>query len=255
MKKSKKNKELYYQKKAYYKKDKFFIVLIILFILLVVNVSFFYIEHMEKESARKKELEKQEELIKKKDRIEKIKYGDIIFLGDSITDYYDLNKYYNFPIVNSGVSGWTTDDVLNHLDEKVFQYNPKKLVLLIGTNDINRDKDSVYITSNIEKIVEKIKEKRPKVTIYIESLYPINHTDSAKINQQMVGKRTNKVIMEINKKLKKYCNLNHIKYIDMYSILIDKSGNLNLEYTKEGLHMSEEGYKVITKRILKDIDL
>ena len=255
MKRLKKNKELYYQKKAYYKKDKFFIVLIILFTLLVVNILFIYVQYERKQNETEKELKKQEELIKKRDRIERIKYGDIIFLGDSLTDCYDLNKYYNFPIVNSGVSGWTTDDILNHLNEKVFQYNPKKLVLLIGTNDINRDKDSNYITSNIEKIVKKIKEKRPKVTIYVESLYPINHTASEKINQQTVGKRTNQTIMEINKKLRKYCSVNNIKYIDMYPILIDKKGNLRLEYTKEGLHINEKGYQVITKRILKNIEL
>lgn len=255
MKRLKKDKELYYQKKAYYKKDKFFIVLIILFTLLVVNISFIYVQYERKQNETKKVLKKQEELIKKRNRIAKIKYGDIIFLGDSLTDYYDLNKYYNFPIVNSGVSGWTTDDILNHLNEKVFQYNPKKLVLLIGTNDINCDRDPSYIISNIKKIVKNIKEKKPKVTIYIESLYPINHTTSEKINQQMVGKRTNQTIMEINKKLRKYCSVNNIKYIDMYPTLIDKNGNLRLEYTKEGLHINEKGYQVITKRILKNIEL
>ncbi len=61
--------------------------------------------------------------------------------------------------------------------------------------------------------------------------------------------------MEINKKLRKYCSVNNIKYIDMYPILIDKNGNLRLEYTKEGLHINEKGYQVITKRILKNIEL
>lgn len=255
MKKEKKNKKLYYQKKAYYKKDKFFIVLVILFTLLVVNISFIYVEYSGKQREIEKELKKQEELIKKRDRIEKIKYGDIIFLGDSLTDYYDLNKYYNFPIVNSGVSGWTTDDIINHLDEKVFQYNPKKLVLLIGTNDINRDKDSNYIVNNIKKIVEKVKEKRPKVTIYIESLYPINNTTSEKINHQMVGKRTNEIIIEINRKIQKYCQNKNIEYINIYSHLLDKKKNLDLRYTKEGLHINEKGYEIITTNIKKIIKI
>ena len=39
----------------------------------------------------------------------------------------------------------------------------------------------------------------------------------------------------------------------MYDKLIDKDGNLKLEYTNEGLHISDEGYKVITKVIKKYI--
>ena len=37
----------------------------------------------------------------------------------------------------------------------------------------------------------------------------------------------------------------------MYSLLEDKDGNLKLEYTNEGLHMSDEGYEVITKELKK----
>ena len=40
--------------------------------------------------------------------------------------------------------------------------------------------------------------------------------------------------------------------LDDYT-LTDKDGNLKLDYTKEGLHMSDEGYKVVTKKLKKYI--
>ena len=47
------------------------------------------------------------------------------------------------------------------------------------------------------------------------------------------------------------CKDNNIEYINLYDELVDKDGNLNIDYTKDGLHMSEEGYEVITKKLKK----
>ena len=165
-----KKKKLYQKKKAYYRKDKFFIVLVVLVLLLLINNIFLYRNTLLKEQEKTKLAQKQDWLIKKKERMKSLKEGDIVFLGDSITEMYDLAKYYSFPVINSGVSGWTTDDILNHLEEKVLKYHPKIVILLIGTNDINQDKDATYIAENIEKIVDEIKKDNSKVKIYIDIL-------------------------------------------------------------------------------------
>ena len=67
-------------------------------------------------------------------------YTNYLFLGDSITDFYDLDKYYEgLPVVNSGISGNTTEDILNDMKNRVYNYNPSKVFLLIGTNDLIHD--------------------------------------------------------------------------------------------------------------------
>ena len=145
---------------------------------------------------------------------------NIVFLGDSITDYYDLDKYYsNYNVVNSGIAGNTTRDILGDMKNRVYKYNPSKVFLLIGTN--------------------------------VESIYPINDTDDNKINKKLVSIRNNEIIKKYNKKIKKYCDNNSITYINMYDELKDTNDNLKLEYTKEGLHISDSGYVVITKEIKK----
>ena len=70
----------------------------------------------------------------------------------------------------------------------------------------------------------------------------------------MVKGRKNSDIKEINKSLEKYCKKNKYTYINMYDELVDKNGNLKLEYTKEGLHMSDDGYKIITKKLKKYVE-
>lgn len=177
---------------------------------------------------------------------------NFVFLGDSITDFYPLEEFFDdLPVINSGISGNSTDDILNELNDRVIRYNPTKVFLLIGTNDIEYGKKNDEIISNIKIIVKNILKKRPNTKIYIESVYPINNSDDDKIDHGMVGKRDNKTIINLNKKIKKYCEKNDYTYINMYDELLDKDGNLDLKYTKEGLHMSNLGYVKITKVLYK----
>lgn len=177
-----------------------------------------------------------------------------LFLGDSITEYYDLDKYYpDLPVVNSGIAGDTTEDILNDMEGRVYQYNPSKIFLLIGTNDLQEDKTVDEVFNNIKKIIELIEENRPNATIYLESIYPVNESDNKKIKGDVVDKRNNKDIKEINKKLKKYAAKNNITYIDLYDTLKDSSDNLALDYTTEGLHISQDGYEEVTKVLKKYI--
>ena len=177
-----------------------------------------------------------------------------LFLGDSITDFYDLDKYYkDLPVVNSGISGNRTTDILNDMKNRVYRYNPSKVFLLIGVNDYLDDKSDDEIVNNIKKIIELIMENRPYAKIYLESIYPVNKTDNDKISLSMVSSRDNERIVQTNKKLKQYCDEKKITYIDLYSKLADDEGNLKLDYTKEGLHLSDEGYKVVTEEISKYI--
>lgn len=178
---------------------------------------------------------------------------NIVFLGDSITHQYDLEKYYgdDLSIVNSGEDGHRTIDVLKNIKKRVYDYNPSKIFILLGTNDIIDGKSETEIVDSIKNIIEKIKEKREKCKIYLESIYPINDTDDKKVNHDMVHDRTNDFIKKTNKKLQEYASKNNITYINMYDKLTDEEGNLNLEYTKEGLHISDKGYEIITKEIKK----
>ena len=198
---------------------------------------------------------KQNELLSKNvsDLQEKNKnYTNYLFLGDSITDFYDLDKYFNdYKVVNSGISGNQTSDIYKDIKKRAYVYNPSTILLLIGTNDLEHDVSNEDIIKNIKNIIKSLNENLPNATVYLESIYPINNEKDSKINHSSVGKRKNKDIVLINSELKQYCNDKNCTYLDMYSLLEDKDGNLKLEYTKEGLHMSDEGYEVITKELKK----
>ena len=99
---------------------------------------------------------------------EVVKKDKIIFLGDSITHRYDLKKYYdNKNIINQGIEGNTTENVLERLQTGVYDYNVKKVILLIGTNDIGDQEDPI---ENIKLIINKIKSHDNSIEIIVESI-------------------------------------------------------------------------------------
>lgn len=198
----------------------------------------------------------EQEIIKINSRLERLErytYNkeSIVFLGDSITSRYDLNKYFpNYNVYNSGIAGNMTKDILENMENRIFAYNPTKVFILIGTNDlVYSGLDNDGIKNNIEEIINKIYEKNSNTKIYLESIYPVNNS----LNKEIVETRTNDNIKDLNNKIEKICN-NKCTYINMYDNLTDKNGNMKRIYTVDGLHLNKIGYKVITNKLIKYLD-
>lgn len=228
-------KTIIVEKKVYPKK---IIGSLVFFLLLSVG---FFIYHFAVFDHNKVKVEIHENIVEKE-----VVPENIVFLGDSITAFYDLEKsYQNYHVVNSGISGNTTSDILSNMTDRVYRYNPSKIFLMIGTNDLLKEKSSEEIFSNIKNIIENIKENRPKAQLYVESIYPVNRN----IEDNSVQNRQNEDIKKINDLLYQYCEDQKIVYINMYELLEDEDGNLKENYTKDGLHLSEDGYEVVTKEL------
>jgi len=176
---------------------------------------------------------------------------NIVFVGDSLIFVYDLDKYYvDRKTVNSGVNSDTTDGILDNMEDRIFKYNPSKVIILIGTNDLGKGRSIEKISFNLENIVVDIKKNRKLSEIYVVSLLPINNdSNEDKIDLDMVSIRTNSNIKKVNKEYKKICDRQKVNYIDVYDKLLDEDGNLDIDYTVEGLHLTSEGYKILTSSI------
>lgn len=208
-----------------------------------------------KKSEPKEEQKSEQDILNEKRKNMNFKGENIVFFGDSITDYYDLEKYYgDLPVVNSGIAGNQTKDLLNDMENRVIRYNPTKVFLLVGTNDIAfTDLSDDEIANKIEEIADYITKERKNAKIYIESIYPISKEDSKIVSSVMVDVRDNGRIKSINEKVKDKCNEKGYTYIDMYNLLVNDDDNLNLDYTVDGLHMSDKGYELITETLKKYI--
>ena len=87
---------------------------------------------------------------------------DIAFIGDSLTDGYDVERYYpEYKVENRGIGGDTTYGLLARLDVSVYQLKPKVIVMLIGANNFDTMLD------DYEQIIIGIKENLPETKLVI----------------------------------------------------------------------------------------
>ena len=172
-----------------------------------------------------------------------------VFFGDSITERYNIDKFYeNDDYINQGSGGETSSDLLKRMKKSIYDYNPERVILLIGINDLNRDKEVDEVHDNIEEIVTKILNYNISIKVDVISVLPVNRNFKGRD-----GLASNKTIKELNTKLEKLCSDLDVNYIDAFSSMTDKEGSLKEEYTDDGLHLSDKGYQHLTSVINKAI--
>ncbi|MBO4888632.1 MAG: hypothetical protein J5589_10020 [Firmicutes bacterium] len=169
--------------------------------------------------------------------------GQLVFAGDSITDFYPLDKFYpGRTVYNRGISGDATFHLLGRLDG-IYALKPEKIVLLIGVNDFLNEKRPVgTVVCDYERILRAFRENLPDTKVVCESVYPTFSDDRSAIADRAED------IKELNRQIELLALQYGYVYADVYSALTDGvSDNADPALTKDGIHPNEEGYRVITE--------
>jgi lysophospholipase L1-like esterase len=169
----------------------------------------------------------------------------VVFLGDSITDYWKLADYFpGKPYINRGIDGQTTPQMLVRFRQDVIDLRPTVLVVLAGTNDVagvtgsSRDEN---IDANYASMAELARAHH--IRVVFASLLPVNnYTDDAK---ESFALRPRERILALNSWLKNYCVKNGLIYLDYFSAMVDDKGMLKRALSDEGLHPNAFGYRVM----------
>ncbi len=169
----------------------------------------------------------------------------VVFLGDSITDYWKLSDYFaDKHYINRGIDGQTTPQMLVRFRQDVIDLRPGVLVVLAGTNDVagvtgpasNQD-----IEANYASMAELARLHH--IRVVFASLLPVNnYSEDAK---ESFALRPRERILALNAWLKDYCAKNGLVYLDYFSAMVDEKGMLKRELSDEGLHPNASGYKVM----------
>ena len=169
----------------------------------------------------------------------------VVFLGDSITDYWKLEKYFpGRPYINRGIDGQSTPEMLVRFRQDVIDLHPAVLVVLAGTNDIagvtgpTRNED---LEANYADMAELAKVHH--IRVIFASLLPVNnYTAEAK---ESFALRPRARLLAVNDWLKDYCAKNGLIYLDYTSALADDKRMLRRELSDDGLHPNDAGYKIM----------
>jgi lysophospholipase L1-like esterase len=124
------------------------------------------------------------------------------------------------------------------------------LIFIIGTNDLAHDIKPEFISDNVEQMINKTREMVQGINIILLAVLPVNEMMKDITSRLVVGIRKNSAINTLNDLLKMMAEKTNTVFIDITRQLSTEDGQLNLDYTFDGLHPNAEGYKIITRSIL-----
>lgn len=204
--------------------------------------------------------EEKQKTLKRYKMLNKIaRKGKILFTGSSLMEQFPLNEMLmtnniRLTAYNRGIGGFTTDDMLAHMEEMVFGTEPSIIFINIGTNDIgSKGYKLEHLITNYEKIIHQIQERLENVTIYMIAYYPINDSPEVAVLdwvKNVLKTRSIENITKANNAVKALAKKNGCHYIDLNNELTDHSGRLKKEFCVEGIHMYPNGYQVVFNNLL-----
>jgi len=159
----------------------------------------------------------------------------LILLGDSITEAFPTEKLSDeYNIINKGVYGDNTSGVLSRLNKDVISHYPDVIYILIGTNDLARERTDEEIIKTLHLIIDKLTSSLILAEIYLTSILPTLD----------IANRPNARIDELNQKIKLLSDRFGIQYFNLADDFKDDQGKMKKELTEDGLHLSNEGYQL-----------
>ena len=199
---------------------------------------------------------------------EKLRAVKLLFVGDSITDFWLLddipwakgqkcgrkiwNESFSQPGsenfgLDLGISGDRTEHALYRLLPRseggagnidAPELQPEFIILMIGINNLSDAEplvDSMF--EGIRAVVVALHERKPKSRIILQSLLPI--PDEAKDRN---------VVRPVNRRLVMLAEsqpfAGFVSFLDLYPAFVDASGKEIVRYFNDGTHPSEDGYRV-----------
>jgi lysophospholipase L1-like esterase len=183
-----------------------------------------------------------------------LQWQHVVLLGDSITEGFDVTTY--FPgrrILNRGIgadvigNNLPADDprgVLQRLDCSVFDCAATDLFILIGINDLNAGRSLDSMEEGYRELLKRIRAKRPDLRIVVQSLLPTRG----------VHAKQNASVLQFNERLKKLAPLYGCSFLDLHSLLRDSEGQLQAEFTADGLHLTAPAYRIWRQQVLTTLN-
>ncbi|MFD1673725.1 GDSL-type esterase/lipase family protein [Alicyclobacillus fodiniaquatilis] len=192
------------------------------------------------------------------------KKGQILFVGSSLMEQFPIHEMQHTLaleriIYNRGIGGFVTADLLQHMEVCIFELEPTKMFINIGTNDIasaDGDYSLSRLVSNYDNILTQISGRLSNCKVYVMAYYPVNaDADFPGIDvaqkSLLFKTRTNSAIREANEAIEELALQHGCEFIDVNEGLFDEQGNLRAEYSVDGIHMWANGYAVILGNLLK----
>ncbi len=175
--------------------------------------------------------------------------GGIVFAGSSLMEQFPIECFARedgISVLNRGISGYVTKELLENLDICILDLAPSRLFINIGTNDLSQMECSPeLLMERYAEILRRIRDALPKAEIFVMAYYPVNPDVASGGMREVLRVRSNDKISCANALLPALCTRFGARFIDVNAPLMDALGRLKAEYTTEGMHINEQGYRAV----------
>ena len=182
--------------------------------------------------------------------------GQIVFAGSSLMEMFPIGKLLSehndqTVIYNRGIGGFVSRELLDAMDVCILALKPARLFINIGTNDLSDSNMPISrLMENYDRILTAVETRLPRTEIYLMAYYPVNYEAAVEGLKECLKIRNNEKIAAANAEVQKLAERHGQKYIDVNANLKDDQGRLKAEYTIEGMHINEDGYRSIYPELM-----
>ncbi len=165
----------------------------------------------------------------------------IVFTGSSSIRFWTdvQQRFPNYHIINSGFGGSQTSDLLYHVDKLILRYQPKKVFIYEGDNDISSKKRPKEIIKTTQEVLARIQAELPATDIVLISAKP------SISRWKWRGK-----YRRLNKRFLKLANDNpRVQFANVWDIMLNGNKVDKTLFISDGLHMNPSGYDLWYQQI------
>ncbi|TDS16994.1 lysophospholipase L1-like esterase [Maribacter caenipelagi] len=160
----------------------------------------------------------------------------IVFTGSSSVRLWKKleQEFPNHQIVNSGFGGSQASDLLLFTDELILSYNPKKVFIYEGDNDLWAKKRPTDVLDTTAEIIRRIKSKNPATEVILIAAKP-------SISRWKIRGKYKR----LNRKMERFTkNDPQLYYVDVWKPMLNKRKLKTDIFIEDGLHMNQKGYDI-----------
>ncbi|XCN73535.1 MAG: GDSL-type esterase/lipase family protein [Candidatus Electrothrix aestuarii] len=176
----------------------------------------------------------------------------LVFFGDSRIEQWTQPKIAGYEILNRGIGGQTSTQILMRYDAHVRPLAPDILLIQAGINDLKtialfpeqRDKILADLQENLAALTQRAVDQG--ITVLLTTIFPVGKVPLAR--KLFWSKDVEAAIVKVNTFISSL-QAKNILVFDAYSILVGEDGKIRPQYSRDLLHLNQEGYKVLNREL------
>jgi lysophospholipase L1-like esterase len=159
----------------------------------------------------------------------------VVFVGSSSIRRWDLAKNFDArDYINRGFGGSQLADSVHFIDRVVLKHKPRLVVLYAGDNDLAAGKKPEEVADDFKEFVKAVHKELPKTKVVYIAIKP------SIARWKMIDS-----VRKTNSLIEAQCKSDDVVFVSVEKAMLGDDGMPKKElFVQDGLHLTEEGYKL-----------